>query len=187
LVAFRQDQQVARYETVDELMNYCRYSANPVGHLVLYLGKCHSRRRAQLSDAICTGLQLANFWQDVAQDWDRGRVYIPQVDLRRFGYDESMFARREYNEPFRLLLEAEVERADALLRRGLPLVGDLPLELQLPVALFAKGGLTILDEIRNQQYDVWSRRPTVSKFQKLKLMVGTWWKLRKGTFLEEPE
>ncbi len=187
LVAFRQDQQVARYETVNQLLDYCRYSANPVGNLVLYLGKCHSGRRALLSDAICTGLQLANFWQDVASDWDRGRVYIPQVDCRRFGYDESMFARRECNEAFRLLLESEVERADGLLRRGLPLVEDMPPELRLPVALFVQGGLAILEEIRRGGYDVWSRRPVVSKFQKLKLLVGTWWKLRQGTFLEEPE
>ncbi len=184
LVAFRQDQQITRYETADQLLNYCRYSADPVGHLMLYLGKCHTQQRVRLANSICTGLQLANFCQDVAGDWDRGRIYIPQVDCRRFGYDESMFARREYNEDFRLLLEAEVEQAEGWLRRGLPLVQMMPPELQLPVALFAEGGLAILEEIRRQKYDVWSRRPVVSKFQKFKLLAGWWWRLRRGTFPE---
>ncbi len=106
LVAFRQDQQVTRYETIDQLLEYCRYSANPVGRMVLYLGRCHTPERARLSDSICTGLQLANFWQDVARDWDRGRIYLPQADCRRFGYDEGCFARRECNEAFRQLLAA---------------------------------------------------------------------------------
>ena len=101
LVAFRQDQQVTRYETIEQLLGYCRYSANPVGRMVLYLGQCHTSERARLADSICTGLQLANFWQDVARDWDRGRVYLPQADCRRFGYDEASFARRECNEAFR--------------------------------------------------------------------------------------
>ena len=114
LAAFRQDQQVTRYETIDQLLEYCRYSANPVGRLVLYLGRCHTPERARLSDSICTGLQLANFCQDVARDWDRGRIYLPQADCRRFGYDEACFARRECNEAFRRLLAAQVDG-----RRGL--------------------------------------------------------------------
>ena len=77
LVAFRQDQQVTRYETFDHLLNYCRYSANPVGRLILHLGECGTAEREVLADSICTGLQLANFWQDVARDWDRGRIYLP--------------------------------------------------------------------------------------------------------------
>ena len=95
LVAFRQDQRQTRYETTDEVLEYCRYSANPVGRLVLYLARCHTPERARLSDTICTGLQLANFCQDVARDWDRGRIYLPQADCRRFGYNEATFARRE--------------------------------------------------------------------------------------------
>ena len=91
LVAFRQDQRVTRYETIDQVLEYCRCSANPVGRLVLYLGRCHTPERARLSDSICTGLQLANFCQDVARDWDRGRIYLPQADCRRFGYDEAVF------------------------------------------------------------------------------------------------
>jgi len=185
LVAFRQDQRVTRYETFDQLLNYCRYSANPVGWLVLYLGECHTPQRVRLADSICTGLQLANSWQDVARDWDRGRIYIPQAHCRRFEYDESHFARREANESFRQLLAAEVAEAEGFLRRGLPLVDMVPEELRLDVALFIEGGLAILEAIRRQQYDVWSRRPTLSRWEKLELAVRCWWQLRRGTFHRE--
>ena len=172
LVAFRQDQRTSRYETVDELLEYCRFSANPVGRLVLYLGGCHDAARTELADSICTGLQLANFWQDVAGDWQRGRIYLPQADCRRFGYDESMFARRECNAAFRRLLEAKVDEADEWLRRGRPLVelGAGPLGRQ--VGLFVGGGLAILEAIRRQDYDVWSARPKVSKLRKLRLLLN---------------
>ena len=106
LVAFRQDQRLTRYESQEQLLEYCRYSANPVGRMVLYLGECHTPDRVRLADSICTGLQLANFCQDVARDWDRGRVYLPQAACRRFGYSEAMFARRECNDAFRQLLAA---------------------------------------------------------------------------------
>jgi len=181
LVAFRQDQRVTRYETFDRLLEYCRYSANPVGRLVLSLGRCHDAERAELSDSICTGLQLANFWQDVADDWDRGRIYVPLADCRRFGYDESMFVRREHNDALRRLLAAEVSEAEGWLRRGLPLVGMVPRWLRLEVALFIHGGLAILAAIRRQDYDVWSRRPVVSKLEKLRLVARCWWGLRRGT------
>jgi squalene synthase HpnC len=181
LVAFRQDQRVNRYETVEQLLEYCRYSANPVGRLVLYLGRCHDEQRGHLADAVCTGLQLANFYQDVARDWDRDRVYLVQSRCRRFGYDETMFARREANEPFRRLLAAEVSDAEGWLRRGLPLVDMVPTWLRLEVALFIHGGLAILEAIRRQEYDVWTRRPTVSKLQRLRLGIRCWWRLRRGT------
>ena len=156
LVAFRQDQRVTRYETIDQLLDYCRYSANPVGRLVLYLGECHTPERVRLADSICTGLQLANFCQDVARDWDRGRIYLPQTDCRRFGYDEAMFARRECNDAFRQLLAAQVEQAEGWLRGGLPLAAKMPPGLRLPVALFVHGGLATLEAIRRQDYDVWT-------------------------------
>jgi len=181
LVAFRQDQRVTRYETSEQLLEYCRYSANPVGRLVLYVGECHDQRRSRLSDSISTGLQLANFWQDVARDWDGGRIYLPRARLERFGYDEPMFARRECNEAFRRLLAAEVSEAEGWLRRGLPLVAMVPPWMQLEVALFIHGGLAILEAIRRQNYDVWSRRPVVSKLEKLRLVARCWWRLRRGT------
>jgi squalene synthase HpnC len=175
LVAFRQDQRVTRYESAADVLNYCRYSANPVGHLVLYLGQCHTPERVVLADSLCTGLQLANFCQDVARDWDRGRIYLPQGACRQFGYDEAAFARREANDAFRQLLAAQVTLAEALLCGGLPLAAEMPRGLRLPVALFAAGGLATLDAVRRQRYDVWSRRPTVSKLAKLRLFVRCWW------------
>jgi squalene synthase HpnC len=181
LAAFRQDQNVSRYETIVQLVDdYCRYSANPVGRMVLYLGRCHTPERTLLSDMICTGLQLANFWQDVANDWDRGRIYLPQADCRQFGYDGACFARRECNDAFRQLLAVQVDRAECLLRPGLRLARMMPKGLRLPVALFAAGGLATLEAIRRQQFDVWTHRPTVSRSAKLRLLFGCWWKLHFG-------
>jgi squalene synthase HpnC len=176
LDAFRQDQRVRRYETADELLEYCRRSANPVGRLVLHLGECYTPERARLSDSICTGLQLANFWPDVAGDWDRGRIYLPQAECRRFGYSESDFARRECNDAFRRLLAAETDWAESWLRAGQPLAAEMPRGLRLPVALFAAGGLATLEAVRRARYDVWTRRPIVSRLKKLRLLIGCWWK-----------
>jgi len=180
LVAFRQDQRQRRYETFADVLQYCRYSANPVGRLVLYLAECHTPERVRLSDAICTGLQLANFCQDVARDWQRGRVYLPLADCRRFGYEEVMFARGEFNEAFRKLMQLSVERAESYLREGLPLVGLVPAELRVDVLLFVHGGLAILEAIRRQDYDVWSCRPVVSRTKAVKLLARCWWQVRFG-------
>jgi squalene synthase HpnC len=185
LVAFRQDQRITRYETSEQLLEYCRYSANPVGRLVLYLGRCHDGKRGRLADSISTGLQLANFWQDVAEDRDRGRVYLPRARCRRYAYHESMLLGREYNEAFRQLLSAEVNEAEGWLRRGLPLVALVPPWLKLQVALFVHGGLAILEAIRRQDYDVWTRRPEVPRREKLRLVLRCWWRLRRGTLLQE--
>lgn len=182
LVAFRQDQRVTRYEDMGQLLDYCRYSANPVGRLVLYLGRCHTAQRVPLADAICTGLQLANFWQDVALDWQRGRVYLPRTDCQRFGYDDGMFARKEWNEPFRRLLAAKVDEAEGLLRKGGPLLRMLPSELRLDVGLFIDGGLAILEAIRRQDFNVWSQRPVLSRPDKLRLVFKCWWRLKRGQY-----
>ena len=180
LVAFRRDQVVRRYERFEELLDYCRYSANPVGRLVLCLAGCCDAERAKLADSVCTGLQLANFWQDVARDWRRGRVYLPQADCRRHGYDERMFASGTFNPAFRSLLEEQVLRAEGFLRGGWPLAARVPRWLQLEVALFVQGGLAVLEAIQRQQYDVWSRRPKVSRLRKLRLLVRSWWLRRRG-------
>jgi len=184
LVAFRQDQRQRRYETFADVLQYCRYSANPVGRLVLYLAECHTPDRVHLSDSICTGLQLANFCQDVARDWHRGRVYLPLSDCARFGYEEAMFARGEFNEAFRKLMVASVDRAEGFLREGVPLVGRVPWELRLDVALFIHGGLAILAAVRRQNYDVWARRPTVSRMTGLRLLARCWWQVRWGNLGE---
>lgn len=180
LVAFRQDQRVWRYETLEQVLEYCRYSANPVGRLVLHLAGCTQPALVLLSDAVCTGLQLANFCQDVALDWERGRVYLPQTHCRQFGYEEAMFARREYNEAFRRLMAAETAEAEGWLRRGLSLIQYMPRALQLDTALFIYGGLSILEAIRRVEYDVWNRRPVLSRGQKLRLAAWCWWQWRRG-------
>ncbi len=181
LVAFRQDQRVHRYETLEQVLEYCRYSANPVGRLVLYLAGCAREDLIVLSDAVCTGLQLANFCQDVALDWERGRVYLPQTHCRQFGYTEEMFARREYNEAFCRLMAAETAEAQGWLRRGLPLVPHMPRALQLDTALFVYGGLAILEAIRRVDYDLWNRRPVLSRGEKLRLGLWCYWHWRRGT------
>jgi squalene synthase HpnC len=176
LTAFRQDQYRKRYETFNDLLGYCQNSANPVGRLVLYLGRCHDEIRGQLADSICTGLQLANFWQDVRRDHERGRIYLPQESCRAAGYDEAMFARQEFNPQFRRLLSCEVDRAESLLRAGQPLVRSMPHALQFDVQLFIDGGLAILDAIRRTDYNVWRQRPVVGKAKKLRLLARAWWR-----------
>jgi squalene synthase HpnC len=184
LVAFRQDQSCQRYETFEDLMGYCRNSANPVGRLVLYLGRAHDAECGKLSDAICTGLQLANFWQDVARDYQRGRIYLPQESCRAAGYTEAMFARGEFNPQFRQLLIGEVERAGRMFNTGAPLVARMPRELRIDVQLFMDGGRAILDAIRKIDYNVWRQRPVVSKWKKSNLLIGAWRKSLRFTLLE---
>jgi squalene synthase HpnC len=180
LIAFRQDQSVTRYETSDELLTYCRFSANPVGRLVLYLGRCHDAELVAWSDSICTGLQLANFCQDVARDFARGRVYLPQQTWRAAGYTADMFADRRYNDNFRLALRQEVDRAEQYLTAGWPLVERVSPDLRLDVALFVLGGLDILAAIRRLDYNVWAQRPTVGKWRKLALLPRAWWIARQS-------
>src|SRR5262245_51857425 len=125
LIAFRQDQTVPRFETFNDVLGYCRYSANPVGHLVLYLCGYSDRERQELSDATCTALQLANFWQDVAVDYEKGRIYLPLEDLRRFGVTEQQIAERKFTASFLELMKFEVARARKWFDKGLPLAGTL--------------------------------------------------------------
>jgi squalene synthase HpnC len=178
LVAFRRDQEVNRYATADELLSYCRYSANPVGRLILYLGNCYDDALAAFSDSICTGLQLANFCQDVARDHERGRIYLPQTTWDAVGYTPEMFANREFNEAFRSGLQREVDVAEGYMRAGQPLIGRLTKELKLDVSLFLLGGLSIVEAIRRIDYNVWARRPTVGKWEKLSLLPRAWWMCR---------
>lgn len=178
LTAFRQDQRVSRYATPDDVLGYCRNSANPVGRLILYLGRCHDEPRGRLSDSICTGLQLANFCQDVARDWAMDRVYLPRTTLDAAGYGDAMFALRECNDAFRQALRIEVDRAESYLRAGEPLVELVPPEIRLEVALFVGGGLGILQAIRRAGYDVWRSRPTLSRWAKLDLFARNWWRYR---------
>jgi squalene synthase HpnC len=170
LTAFRQDQTVSRYESFDDLLGYCRNSANPVGHLVLYLCGYADDERQQLSDCTCTALQLANFWQDVAVDFRKGRIYIPLENMRRFGVDEQVIAEGKATAGFLDLMRDEVARARDWFARGLPLEGKVSAELALDIELFTRGGQAILDAIEKQDFDVLRRRPTISKPRKFALL-----------------
>lgn len=170
LIAFRQDQTITRFPTFDDVLGYCHYSANPVGHLVLYLCGYRDAERQHLSDYTCTALQLANFWQDVAVDYEKGRIYLPLDSMARFGVSESDIASHKATPEFRALLKFEVERARDWFRRGLPLAKMVDRSLALDIELFSRGGLTILDVIERQDYDVLTRRPVISKPRKLWLV-----------------
>ena len=171
--ANRIDQRTRRHRTFADLEHYCDHSANPVGHLVLYVFGYRDEERQRLSDFTCTALQLANFWQDVARDYDMGRIYIPLEDMERFGYTEDELARGLVTDSFRSLMRFEVDRARGLFTRGLDLVDTLDGRFKLDVALFTKGGLSVLDAIERRDYDVLSGRPVVTRAAKIRLMAST--------------
>jgi squalene synthase HpnC len=170
LIAFRQDQSVGRYETFNDLLGYCHYSANPVGHLVLYLCGYRDPERQQLSDYTCTALQLANFWQDVSADFQRGRIYLPLEDLRRFGVVEHTIRTADNSDAFCEMMRFEVERARQWFAQGLPLVKKVNRELAVDLDLFSRGGQEILNAIERQGYAVLGRRPAISKARKMALV-----------------
>jgi squalene synthase HpnC len=170
LIAFRRDQTVTRFETFDEVLGYCRYSANPVGHLVLYLCGYSDAERQQLSDYTCTALQLANFWQDVFVDYGKGRIYLPLEDLRRFDVTGEDIAGRRATPEFIAMMKFEVERAREWFARGLPLVKMVSRELAIDIELFSRGGQEILKAIERQGFDVLRSRPVISKARKLLLV-----------------
>jgi squalene synthase HpnC len=171
LTAFEQDQRVKRYATFDELLGYCRNSAIPVGHLVLRLFESFDARRAALADEVCTGLQLANFWQDVARDYAIGRVYLPAEDRVRFGYSDDDLAARRSSPAFRELMRFEVDRARGFFDRGSALVPLLPPAARPDVHLFIEGGRAILRAIERIDFDVWSTRPEVGRLEKMKVLL----------------
>ncbi len=186
LVAFHQDQIQTRYTTPAELIGYCVNSANPVGRLVLHLGRCHTPERVALSDSICTGLQLANFCQDVARDFERGRIYLPQESWQVAGCNETTFENRAASDSFRKLLKIEVDRAEAFLRAGAELPSLMPRDLQLQIALFIEGGLATVQKIRDLDYNVWSQRPRVTKWDKLRIVWNCWRRTRHMANGESP-
>jgi len=171
LVAFRQDQTVNRFATMEDVLAYCRYSANPVGRLVLHICGEHGEENVHYSDATCTALQLANFWQDVSRDYAKGRIYIPQKDMESFGVEEEYFADNVVTPGFRALMRCEVEYAHNLFEEGLPLIGRVNRHLAVELDLFSRGGLEILHAIERQGYDVLSKRPSISKATKFALLL----------------
>ncbi|HEY0980830.1 squalene synthase HpnC [Schlesneria sp.] len=174
--AFEQDQTVLEYQSFEQLRDYCRRSADPVGRLVLYLCQQHHPQNVVWSDSICTGLQLANFWQDVARDYKIRRIYLPREDYERFGYHREDFDHGRINPPFLELMRFQVDRARQFLNSGLPLIEQLPGRIQVDIDLFARGGLCILDRIESIGYRVWETRPKVTKFDALKLLAGALWR-----------
>jgi squalene synthase HpnC len=168
--AFEQDQSVTEYDTYDQLLDYCTRSANPVGHLVLYLARAFDPDNARLSDLTCTGLQLANFWQDVARDLAIGRIYLPREDRDRFNYSRADLDALRFTPAFAELMTEEVERARALLLDGRALIPRMPPSLAVDVDLFSRGGLAILDRIERQGHDVLTSRPKLGKVAKLGLI-----------------
>jgi squalene synthase HpnC len=162
LSAFRQDVTTQRYAGIDDLLDYCRRSANPIGRLLLHLYDHVSPDNERASDAICTALQLINFWQDVASDWKRGRVYIPQEDLHRFGASEIQIGEERCDGAWRTLMAFETARARTLLESGRPLTRALPWRLALELAGVMAGGHRILDGIDAAGGDVFRHRPTLS-------------------------
>jgi len=170
LIAFRQDQTITRFEAFDDVLAYCRYSANPVGHLVLYLCGYSDAERQQLSDYTCTALQLANFWQDVSVDYAKGRIYLPLEDLRRYALTEEDLAQNRNTPAFCEMMKFEVERARQWFDRGLPLVKTVNKELAVDLELFSRGGQEILDAIERQGFAVLGRRPVISRTRKLALV-----------------
>jgi len=171
LKAFRQDQTVTRYETFDDLLGYCVNSANPVGHLVLYLCGYRDAERQQLSDYTCTALQLANFWQDVSIDYDgKNRIYLPLESMRRFGVTEEDLRNHRNTDAFRKMVRSEVARARDWFRRGEPLIEKVSKDLATDIELFTRGGQEILNAIEARDYAVLGRRPSISKTRKLALV-----------------
>jgi squalene synthase HpnC len=168
LIAFRRDQVQTRYATYEELLDYCRYSANPVGRIVLHLGQSYSEENAALSDKVCTGLQLVNHCQDVGRDLDRGRMYLPQEDW------QVMELPNASAEELLGVIKKNVDRAEALLEQGRGLIDLVRPELRLQVHLFVHGGLATAQAIRMQDYNVLSRRPTVGKWRKARLLFDAW-------------
>lgn len=177
--AFIQDQSVTRYQTWDDVLDYCAYSANPVGRLVLYLCGYSDSDRQKLSDATCTALQLANFWQDVTVDQRKDRVYLPLALLSTHNYTvDDLYAHR-FDGRFAAIMREAVDRARELFLAGLPLSRMVDRRLSIDLELFSRGGMRILDKIERQNYDVLTHRPFISKVERAGLLVGV---LARGAF-----
>jgi squalene synthase HpnC len=170
LAAFRQDQTVRRYTTWSDVLDYCRYSANPVGRLVLYLCGYTDSERWCLSDYTCTALQLANFWQDVSRDLDKDRIYIPTELLAEHGIEETDLFEHRFDNRYAGLMRVLVQRTRELFRKGLPLAGLVAANIRVDIELFSRGGLAVLDAIESIGYNTLEKRPSLRGSTKLKLI-----------------
>jgi len=166
------DVTVTRYRTFTDLLHYCRHSANPVGRIILHIIGRPAPKLLDYSDAICTALQLANFWQDVAIDFGKGRIYIPQEDLDRFRISEETLTRKKYDDDFAKLMNFEVKRTRELFELGKPLVHTIPGRFGFELRATWLGGMTILRKITEANGDIFSRRPTIRKKDIPKILFG---------------
>ncbi len=171
LTAFRQDQKVRRYPTWDSVLGYCENSANPVGRLVLYLCGYRDGHRQSLSDFTCTALQLANFWQDVARDLDKDRIYIPIEDLASCGLSETDLFEHRFDERYANLMRTLIARTRNLFAKGFPLAKSVAPELRIDIELFSRGGLAVLDAIESIGYNTLGKRPAIHRGTKLLLLM----------------
>jgi squalene synthase HpnC len=169
LRAFRSDVSFEGFDTIEDLMQYARYSANPVGRLVLYLFGYRDEARQCLSDLICSGLQLANFWQDVAIDLAKGRIYLPRRDMDRFGVTVEKLGAGSVDANFVALIDHEIRYTRDLLERGAALHDLVDRRLRRDIRMFAGGGLAILRAIEKAGYDLFRRRPKLTKLDYLRL------------------
>jgi squalene synthase HpnC len=180
--AFVMDQTKTRYESLEDLVAYSKLSANPVGRLVLWVSGYRDEERAAMSDRVCTALQLANFWQDVVEDWERGRRYLPGAEMRRFVVTDEDVAEKRFTPEFGAMMRHLVGYAGAMLSEGAALVGTVDQELATTLRLFVQGGEAALAGVVNQGYDVLAKRPSVSKGTKVKLLAGALWGKAMGAF-----
>jgi len=171
--AFEQDQRISRYETFEQVVDYCRRSADPVGRLVLYLCGYRDDERQRLSDKTCTALQLANFWQDVRRDIDeRDRIYLPRESMNQFGVTEEQIKAKRCDDNYRRLIRFEADRTEKLFDEGEQLLPLLRPEVRGQISLFSKGGRAVLDAIRRLNYDTLTARPAISKWHKGRLLIS---------------
>jgi squalene synthase HpnC len=170
LKAFRQDQATKRYANWDGVLKYCVYSANPVGRLVLYLCGYRDEKRQLLSDATCTALQLANFWQDVARDMDKGRIYIPLDRAAAHGLSDQEIVDKKFDERYMALMKELIAYTRGLFEQGMPLATMVEGKLRVDLEMFSRGGLAVLDAIEAMGYDTLHQRPEVSKAKQVRLL-----------------
>src|SRR5579859_4974869 len=172
LKAFRQDQTTQRYQTWESMIGYCLYSANPVGRLVLYLCGYRDEQRQKLSDATCTALQLANFWQDVSRDLEKGRIYIPLEVAELHGVSENEIVARQFSDRYVSLMKDLIARTRRLFAEGYPLAKMVDGRLSIDLEMFSRGGIAVLDSIEAQGYDTLNRRPSIGKAKQARLLGG---------------
>lgn len=173
LMAFKMDVTTNRHNRFEDLLTYCRYSANPIGRLVLLLFGYRDPDRHALSDFICTALQLTNFWQDVMIDLRKDRIYLPLEDMAKFGYSEADLKGHRYNDAFRTLMRHELDRTREVFRQGYPLLSKVGLGLRFELRLAWNGGMAVLDRIEAMDYNVFAQRPELTPKDKFLLITKT--------------